>query len=64
MKQQLLKLWRDEDGATAIEYALIVGLIAVVLIVTLSTLGDTIKGFFDSIGTELSKVGVEGGGES
>ena len=60
MKQQLLKLWRDEDGATAIEYALIVGLIAVVLIVTLGNLGDTIKGFFTSISEELDKVGEEG----
>ena len=56
MKQQLLKLWRDEDGATAIEYALIAGLIAVVLIVALGALGGKISNMFDEIGKELEKV--------
>jgi len=32
----------DEDGATAIEYALIAGLIAVAIISTISTLGTTV----------------------
>lgn len=55
MKQQLLKLWRDEDGATAIEYALIAGLIAVVIIGTLGALGDRIDGLFGKITEELDK---------
>ncbi|HBJ69312.1 MAG TPA: Flp family type IVb pilin, partial [Alcaligenes faecalis] len=29
MKTQLQQFWNDEDGATAIEYGLIAGLIAV-----------------------------------
>lgn len=64
MKQQLLKLWRDEDGATAIEYALIAGLIAVVLIVTLTGVGDSIKALFTKVSEELNKVAPvgEGGG--
>lgn len=56
MKQQLLKLWRDEDGATAIEYALIAGLIAVVLIAALGALGGSISDMFGEIGKELDKV--------
>lgn len=32
MKDQIVKFWRDEEGATAIEYGLIAGLIAVGLI--------------------------------
>lgn len=35
MKDQIIKFWRDEEGATAIEYGLIAGLIAVGLIVSL-----------------------------
>ncbi len=31
MKQALVKFFRDEEGATAIEYGLIAGLIAVVI---------------------------------
>ena len=27
MKDQIIKFWRDEEGATAIEYGLIAGLI-------------------------------------
>lgn len=61
MKQQLLKLWRDEDGATAIEYALIAGLIAVAIIGVLGTMGEEIKRFFGVISTELEGVDVDEG---
>ncbi|AEE67279.1 pilin subunit [Bordetella pertussis] len=54
MLTQLKNFWRDEEGATAIEYGLIVGLIAVVIIGSVSLLGETLKGFFDTIQTELS----------
>jgi len=45
----------SEKGATAVEYGIMVGLIAVVIIVAVSTLGGTLDGFFDSINTELAK---------
>ncbi|AOB26284.1 MULTISPECIES: Flp family type IVb pilin [Bordetella] len=54
MLTQLKNFWLDEEGATAIEYGLIVGLIAVVIIGSVSLLGETLKGFFDTIQTELS----------
>jgi pilus assembly protein Flp/PilA len=38
MKDQIIKFWRDEEGATAIEYALIAGLIAVGLVAALGFL--------------------------
>jgi pilus assembly protein Flp/PilA len=41
-----LSLWRDEEGATAVEYALLVGLIAVVMITAVSTLGTGIYNKF------------------
>lgn len=46
---------RDESGATAIEYGLIVGLIAVVIIGTLTDLGTHITGLFEKISTAITK---------
>lgn len=47
------RLHRDEKGATAVEYGIMVGLIAVVIIVAVSTLGGTLDGFFDTINNTL-----------
>jgi len=44
----------SEKGATAVEYALIVGLIAVVIILAVAFLGDTISGIFEDVGSEIS----------
>ncbi|MET3162321.1 UNVERIFIED_ORG: pilus assembly protein Flp/PilA [Arthrobacter sp. UYEF10] len=43
----------NEKGATAVEYGIMVGLIAVVIIIAVSTLGGTLNGFFTSINNEL-----------
>jgi len=55
MFQQVMKFMRDEEGATAIEYGLIVGLIAVVLVATLGLIGGTdstgLKGVFVKVKT-------------
>ncbi|MDQ0731398.1 Flp family type IVb pilin [Arthrobacter sp. B1I2] len=52
----------NEKGATAVEYGIMVGLIAVVIIVAVSTLGGTLDGFFKSINTQLApKAPVVGG---
>jgi pilus assembly protein Flp/PilA len=40
---------RDEDGATMIEYALLVALIAIVVAAALVTLGTTVKTKFSSV---------------
>ena len=53
---QLLKDFiKDESGATAIEYGLIAGLIAVVIIVALTDLGGELKTLFGKITTGLQK---------
>ncbi|KGH14094.1 Flp family type IVb pilin [Comamonas thiooxydans] len=57
MKDQIIKFWRDEEGATAIEYGLIAGLIAVGIIASVSSIGTSLKSMFESIVTELAKVG-------
>ncbi len=57
MKADLIKFWNDEEGATAIEYGLIAGLIAVVIIGVVTTLGEEIQGVFQSIVTGLQGEG-------
>ena len=43
------RLKREEKGATAVEYGLMVGLIAVVIIAAVTLLGDNLKEMFNSI---------------
>jgi len=46
-------LVRDESGAAAVEYGLLAGLIAVVIVGSVTTLGTTLKGIFDTIATKI-----------
>jgi len=50
---RLLSLIRDEKGATAIEYGLIAGLIAVVIIVAVGAIGTDLNEMFEFIETKL-----------
>jgi pilus assembly protein Flp/PilA len=47
------RLRRDEKGATAVEYGLMVGLIAVVIIAAVVLLGEQLRDLFTSITDEL-----------
>ncbi len=51
----LKKLRGDTEGATMIEYALIAGLISVVAIVALTSVGTGVTGKMNSVATELNK---------
>lgn len=44
---------REEDGVTAIEYALIAALIAAVIVGVVTTLGGNIKNVFDGIAKKI-----------
>lgn len=57
MFAQLSSFWRDEDGATAIEYGLIAGLIAVVIIGVLSSIGGGLDTLFGKIETAVTDAG-------
>ncbi len=50
----LKRFFADESGATAIEYGLIAGLIAVVIITAVSTLGTQLAAKFTAISNNLS----------
>jgi pilus assembly protein Flp/PilA len=49
---------RKDRGATAVEYGLLVGLIAVVLIIAVGAFGTELSEMFDRITKRLSDVGV------
>jgi pilus assembly protein Flp/PilA len=51
------RVQREEKGATAVEYGLMVGLIAIAIIGAVMFLSDELSGLFDQIGTELSTAG-------
>ncbi|CAB3756066.1 pilus assembly protein [Burkholderia puraquae] len=51
--QQAGRFVRDEDGVTAIEYGLIAALIAVGIILALSTIGKDLKTVFSTIAADL-----------
>ncbi len=48
------RLRKDQSGVTAIEYGLIAGLIAVVIIGTVATVGTDLKTSFTTISTCLT----------
>jgi len=48
------KLWKDESGATAIEYGLLAALIAVVIIGAVAALGTTLQGTFETVNDEIT----------
>jgi pilus assembly protein Flp/PilA len=45
----LLRFLRDEDGATAIEYAMIASGIAVAIATTIVSLGSSVTGLYSSV---------------
>ena len=48
---------KDKSGATAIEYGLIAGLIAVVVIGAITLIGDELLAVFQTIADRLSGIG-------
>ena len=50
----LIKMFKDESGATAIEYGLIAGLIAVAIIGTVTVLGGNLSAGFGGVGGQVS----------
>ena len=47
------RIWNDEDGQGMVEYGLIIGLIAIVVIVALAALGPKIAAMFNKVNEEL-----------
>jgi pilus assembly protein Flp/PilA len=51
-----IRSWfKNEEGATAVEYGIMVALIAVAIIVTVGLLGQSLDKTFTKVNTEVSK---------
>jgi pilus assembly protein Flp/PilA len=53
MKAFAMRFWRDETGATAIEYGLIAAGISLAIIAAVNGLGTNLSGVFTSVNTSL-----------
>jgi pilus assembly protein Flp/PilA len=53
MLVNLRNFFKNEDGATAIEYGLIAALIGVVIILSVQTLGENLSATFDAVSAKL-----------
>ena len=49
----LTKLFKNQDGATAIEYGLIAALIAVAAVATMTTVGTNLVSVFGTVASKL-----------
>ena len=47
------KIIREEEGATAVEYAIMVGLIAIVIVIAVQLVGANLNSLFESVLTEM-----------
>ena len=56
MIKKLTQFFKDEDGATAVEYGLMVALIAAVIIIAVTTVGQKTNQAFTNVGAALPPV--------
>ncbi|MGI4812242.1 MAG: Flp family type IVb pilin [Janthinobacterium lividum] len=52
--REVVKFLKQEDGATAVEYALISGLMALLVIAAIGGLGTSLTNFFRGLGSCLT----------
>lgn len=50
---KVMRFLKEEDGAAAIEYGLLAGLIAAVIVVAVTDVGTNVKGIFEYISTNV-----------
>lgn len=54
----LRKWFKDEEGQGMVEYGLIIGLIAIVVIVALVALGPKIRDLFNEVNDQIDAIGT------
>lgn len=62
MTKLLSRFYKDESGATAVEYGLIATLIAVAIMVGAGLLGSALNNRFSDLATSVNGAGGGGGG--
>ncbi len=50
------RLWQDNLGATATEYAFVIAFIAIIAAAGMTILGTNLSGFYNSIGSALAEM--------
>jgi pilus assembly protein Flp/PilA len=55
--KRLINFFKDEEGATAVEYGLMVALIAAVIVTSVYTLGQTLDKKFTDVDTAIKNPG-------
>ena len=58
VKNLVVRFVKEEEGASLVEYGLLVALIALACIVALGATGTSLSGMFNSISTTISGVDV------
>ena len=53
MVKHIVRFMKEEEGATAVEYGLMVALIAVVIIGSVKILGTNLDSAFNKVGTDI-----------
>ena len=51
-------LWRDEEGASAVEYGVLVALIIAACVIVIGTVGEKVNVAFDNVAKQLPDVVV------
>ena len=51
--KQLINFFKDEEGATAVEYGIMVAAIAAVIVGVVYTLGEKVEAGFNTVDTKL-----------
>lgn len=54
LKEKFAQLMKEEDGATAVEYGVLIALIIAVCIVVIEVLGGKINNAFDKVNQKLN----------
>jgi len=55
--EKIIRFFKDEEGATAVEYGLMVALIAVVIITAVALLGTNLSTKFANVATAVGTAG-------
>lgn len=54
----ILQFWKEEDGATAVEYGVLVALIIAAVVIVIAALGQRIKNGFESVNAALKNANL------
>lgn len=58
MKNWIKRFLKDEEGATAVEYGVLVALIIAACVIIIATLGSQINAAFNKVSTNLTAQGI------